>query len=103
MFFPKKIFYNNTPVSKDSKDSKYSKVNKVKNIEYPACKDCKFCIPDNKFNDAYSILLAKCSLFSEKNLVTGEINHNYASNCRINYIDGRCGNIGKYFESKMPN
>jgi hypothetical protein len=99
MFFPKKIsLYNNTTVNR------VSRVNKVKNIEYPICMDCKFFIPDNKFNDtAFSIQYAKCSLFSEKNLMTGEIRHNYASSCRFNDTDNSCGNTGKYFEPKMLN
>ena len=40
----------------------------------------------------------KCKLFGKQNMVTGEINNEYAVLCREN--EKKCGEDGKYFSNK---
>ena len=69
-------------------------VNRIKRFDYPECRNCKHFIP--KHTSAENRLeLGRCGYFSEKNLVTGVIEYQYASNSRIYSTD--CGEEGKYF------
>jgi hypothetical protein len=45
--------------------------------KYPLCKDCKFFISEK------NISIGKCQKFGSLNLVTGEIQYEYASVCRV--------------------
>jgi len=62
----------------------------IKNNNVPACKNCAHFICST------SILYnGKCSLFGEKNIITDEIEYNFAESCRND--DNKCGYEGKYF------
>ena len=63
----------------------------IKNIHYPACKDCIYFIPDE------SIMFSKCSFFGEKNIITGEIEYDFADLTRDN--EKKCGINGTYYKS----
>ena len=72
----------------------------IKNMDLPLCINCINFIED-KMTDPYGPLQndnenGKCKLYGEKNIVTGEIKYDYASDCRK---DKRCGLIGNYFTS----
>lgn len=65
----------------------------IKDIELPVCKNCKYFIPyENK--EQYS--LGKCYLFAKKNIISGEILHEYADICRISH--SKCGYNGSLYE-----
>lgn len=56
---------------------------------------------NHKYTDPYDeiyyseIQLGKCSIFGKQNLVTGEIDYDFAAVCRIN--ESKCGNEGRYY------
>ena len=65
----------------------------IKNDEYPICINCKHYKKDIKFpNDS---LLAKCTLFGEKNILNGEIKNYYVDLVRNN--NNQCGLYGRYY------
>jgi hypothetical protein len=68
----------------------------IKNSEYPVCKNCKFYKIDQTFPNDY--LLGKCTLFGYQNIITGEINHNYADITRKE--NNLCTIKGIYFVKK---
>lgn len=61
-------------------------------------KDCKHFAPSKVqgLKEADKIEYGKCKLFREKNLITGTIEYEYASTCRVT----RCKKEGVYFEPK---
>ena len=70
--------------------------------ELPLCIKCVHFICDvtnypydTLPNDAVS---GKCKLFGKKNMVTGEIDNNYAIDCRN--LENKCGENGKYFTKR---
>lgn len=67
---------------------------KIKYMDYPICKKCIHFLPHEhlKHNDEF----ARCKLFGEKNVVTGEIKYKYADMCRLN--NDQCNITGKYHE-----
>ena len=67
----------------------------VTNFEYPACKDCTHFAPAKHMqSEKDSISYGKCTLFREKDLVTGKVECEYASSCRI----AKCKKEAVYFE-----
>lgn len=64
--------------------------NKIKNFDNPSCKNCVNFIHDGSYE------FGKCKLFGDKNLVTNEINNDYANRCRDS--EDKCGVTGKYFQ-----
>ena len=71
--------------------------NFINNNEYPNCKDCFYFKehpdPYNKYH------LGKCTLFGDKDNVSGEINYMYAKTCRD--FNQYCGRKGKYYINKI--
>lgn len=53
------------------------------------CKDCKFFIANNK----------ECALFSDANIVTGDVSYEYALSVRND--KDKCGENAKYFEENQ--
>jgi hypothetical protein len=66
---------------------------------YKLCKDCKHFLP-TFIGDKYDVgdYFGKCNLYGKINLVTGEIDNEYASNVRI--FDTMCGINATHFENK---
>lgn len=71
---------------------------RIENINIPSCRNCIHYKP--YFSDGYSSNLAKCEAFGRKNILTNEINYEYADLCRDN--ETKCGLQGKSFEEE-PN
>ena len=70
---------------------------KVDKYYYPVCKNCKYFLPNKNLNDKKSqVIYGRCSNFMEKDIVSGDVEYNYASVCRSS--DRLCGQYGKYFE-----
>lgn len=74
----------------------------IKNTNLPVCVNCVHFIEDtNNYpydpppNDSR---YGKCKTFGQNNLVTGELEYDYASICRM--TDTKCGETGKYFTKK---
>lgn len=69
---------------------------KIKNYDKPNCIRCKHYIPDtsNDFNSLYN----KCCIFGNKNIHSGDITYEYASECRKD--EEKCGINGQYFEKQ---
>ena len=65
---------------------------KIKYMEYPICKTCIYFLPDETSSRPDEF--AKCKLFGEKNIVTGEITYKYAELCRSN--SNHCNITGIY-------
>ena len=70
---------------------------RIKNINNPICKSCVHFIEhqNNNYSNGQDVL-GNCSLFGEKNLVTGEIKYDYAFYCRKDFE--QCGEHGEFFE-----
>jgi hypothetical protein len=70
----------------------------ISNYKYNVCKDCKHFSPSKLqgLKDSDKIEYGKCKLFREKDLITGEIEYEYASVCRVS----KCKVEGVYFEPK---
>ena len=66
----------------------------IKNIDLPACKMCVFYRPDYFYGD-FASPFNKCEKFGEKNIVTDEIDYEFANSCRKN--ENQCGGEGKFF------
>jgi len=73
----------------------------IKNNDLPCCVNCIHFI-EHKNNYPYDPIpdnnLGKCKLFGTKNIVTCEIDNEYASACRED--KNKCGQGGKYFQEK---
>lgn len=65
---------------------------KIINYNFPICKNCINFIKSYKEND---FIFSKCKKFGEKNLITGDIDYQYADICRES--KRLCGLEGKYF------
>ena len=71
---------------------------KFKNL--PACINCVHFIEDQSnypYDPPPKTEYGKCKLFGKQNMVTGEINNEYASVCR--HDEKKCGEKGQYFVS----
>ena len=74
----------------------------IKCRDLPACINCVHFIEDQS-NYPYDPppsdeKYGKCKLFGRQNMVTGNINYEYASLCREN--EEKCGKNGKFFTKK---
>jgi hypothetical protein len=66
------------------------------------CIDCKYFVGEESrwpYDDAPQAKYGKCKLFGKINLVSGEINYEYASLARED--DKMCGKNGKLFEKHL--
>jgi len=68
----------------------------IKNSEYPICKNCVFFKKDDKFPD--DLILGKCLLFGKQNIISGEINYEYADIIRKD--KDLCNIKGKFYKRK---
>jgi hypothetical protein len=68
---------------------------KIKNINYPLCKTCIHFLPYRYCQNPYEF--AKCKFFGEKNVITGEIEYEYAESCRKS--EYKCNITGNYYKS----
>jgi len=66
----------------------------IKNIDIPSCKNCIHFEPSLYNIDS----LSRCNKFGEKNIITDEINHDFANSCRAD--EKKCGLEGKSFEKE---
>jgi ferredoxin len=62
----------------------------IKNYQAPICQNCIHYRPN-----LFSPSLSKCAQFGDKNIITGEIKHDYADLSRL--AEDKCGLQGKYF------
>jgi hypothetical protein len=74
----------------------------IRNKNFPTCINCLYFIED-KTNYPYDSIpndekYGRCKKFGEVNLITGIIDYDLASNCRLN--DNKCGIIGLEYISK---
>ena len=73
----------------------------IKHFSLPVCKDCVYYRPHQEKLDPFkSGDQDKCMKYGEKNVVTGEINYQYADIVRKQ--DLQCGLTGKHFIKKKP-
>jgi hypothetical protein len=63
----------------------------IKNINVNPCRSCIYY--NSKYDDSS---LSKCKKFGVKNIISNEINYDYAERCRDDEL--KCGTEGKYFE-----
>jgi hypothetical protein len=59
---------------------------------YPSCKHCIYYKP------THTPMFSKCEIFGKKDVLTGEIIHDFAYHCRNS--DDKCGMIGYYFKEE---
>jgi hypothetical protein len=73
----------------------------IKYFSLPTCKDCVYYRSHEEKTDPFkSGSQDKCLKYGEKNVVTGEINYQYADFVRKQ--DLQCGIAGKHFVQKKP-
>lgn len=71
----------------------------IKNFRLPTCRECVYYKPGSKEEDPFKISnWDKCMKYGEKNVVTGEINYQYADFVRKQ--ESQCGLSGKHFLQK---
>ena len=71
--------------------------NRICNHDAPSCVDCVHFVEEKKFNNPINMnQYGKCSIFGQKDVVTGQIQYEYALTCRNN----QCGVNGTFFEAK---
>lgn len=66
----------------------------IQRIDFPDCKSCVYFQPrdsDSEFANKFS----RCNKFGKKNLITGEIDYNYADLNRND--ETKCGEKGRYY------
>jgi hypothetical protein len=68
----------------------------INNFDKPICITCKFYKPDQY--SRFDSITSKCSFYGNKNLHTGEIDYQYATECRKN--ETLCGEEGKLYEEE---
>ena len=77
----------------------------IRNKELPICSKCLYFI-EHTNNYPYDPLpsnekYGRCKKFGEMDMVTGTINYDLASNCRLN--ESKCGKFGsEYTEKREP-
>lgn len=74
----------------------------IKNGNFPLCINCMYFIKDTS-NYPYDPppndkLFGRCKMFGEQNMVTGELEYDYAATSRIR--ENKCGTSGQFFELK---
>lgn len=67
----------------------------IKNNNLPICKNCIYFIQYKHQNQGH---LDRCAYFGEKNIISGEINYDFADHCRLD--ENRCGINATYFQKK---
>ena len=77
----------------------------IRNKELPICLKCLHFI-EHINNYPYDPIpcdkqYGKCRKFGEVNLITGTIEHDLASNCRLNV--SKCGNFGSEYIEKIQS
>lgn len=77
----------------------------IRNANANLCVNCTHFIrhPESQFSNSQSKVentLSRCKLFGEMNIISGELEYDYAIIVRTS--DNKCGNSGKYFENKEP-
>jgi hypothetical protein len=70
----------------------------IKNINLPSCRNCMYYKPSTH-ND-FSSSLNRCEKFGTKDIISDEIDYDFASYCRND--EDKCGKDGKFFEIE-PN
>jgi hypothetical protein len=78
-----------------------TKLPTIRNSNFPICANCIHFIEDKTnypYEPAPNDKYARCKLFGQVNIVTGEINYDFASFCRED--SKRCGLTGVGFEEK---
>jgi hypothetical protein len=68
----------------------------IKNVNIPSCRNCIYFKP-NIYNE-FTSSTNRCEKFGEKNILTDEIQYDFADLCRKD--DNKCGHEGKYFEKE---
>ena len=71
--------------------------NRINNFDIPICKNCIHFIPNDSDSDYYMSTLSKCSYSGTKDIITGVVNYEFASSCRMS--ENNCGVDAKYFEA----
>lgn len=66
----------------------------IKYQNLPACMECRHYLPSTS-TKMTEMETGRCTMFREKNLITGKINYRLASIVRM--YDTDCGPIGKFF------
>ena len=77
----------------------------VRNKELPICSNCLHFI-EHTNNYPYDPVpndkqYSKCKKFGEINMITGDIEYDLASNCRLN--DSKCGKSGSEYTEKIKS
>ena len=67
----------------------------IKNININSCRNCIHYMPNSNNFDSE---LSKCEIFGTKNIITNEINYDFADSCRNS--EEKCGKEAKYFEEE---
>lgn len=70
----------------------------IKNIKDPVCEDCfnfRNFIPIEGTSDFEYSGIGVCMKFGHKDMITGKIKYDYATNCRNDI--SKCSNVGFYF------
>ena len=72
----------------------------IQNINVPACRNCMYYKPST-YND-FSSSLNRCEKFGTKDIISDEIDYDFASYCRKD--EAKCGKDGKFFaiEENLP-
>ena len=72
----------------------------IQNINLPSCRNCMYYKPST-YND-FSSSLNRCEKFGTKDIISDEIDYDFASYCRKD--EDKCGKDGKYFviEENLP-
>ena len=66
----------------------------IQNMDVPICKNCIHFSP-KVLNGSFTSHFTRCNKFGNKDLVSGKINHEFATSCRND--ETLCGKNGKYF------
>jgi hypothetical protein len=92
-FSSSKIFKQRSLINRPERDVY------IKNFRMPTCRDCLYYKGGSKDEDPFKISdWDKCLKYGEKNVVTGEIKHQYADFVRKQEL--QCGLSGKQFIHK---
>ena len=70
----------------------------IKNIYTLSCKKCIYYKP-NPNNFDFTATYNRCTKFGEKDIVTDQINYDFAESCRKDEL--KCGKDGNYFEKEQ--
>ena len=71
----------------------------IRNDKLLTCGQCVYSFYDFREDHKCSARLNKCLVFGEKNLQTGQVEHDYTEECRKN--DSKCGLNAKFFRLKV--